>query len=294
MTVPMTPTRVAVLTLLALVGFAANSLLCRAALERTGIDAASFTALRLASGAVVLPLLALALHRGAGSGDWLSGALLFAYAACFSFAYESLGAATGALLLFGAVQATMIGRGLAAGERFASAQWLGFAVAIAGLVALVAPGLTAPPWRGATLMLAAGVAWGAYSLRGRRSTALRAGTARGDAIRTTAGNFLRSVPFALLLLVPWRESLVVDTPGVGYAAASGAIASGVGYCLWYLALPALRATTAATLQLAVPVLTAVGGVVLLGEVPSVRLVLASLAILGGISLVVARKRAPTA
>ena len=214
---------------------------------------------------------------------WLSGALLFAYAACFSFAYESLGAATGALLLFGAVQATMIGRGLAAGERFAVAQWLGFLVALAGLVALVAPGLTAPPWRGSLLMLAAGVAWGAYSLRGR--------AARGDAIRTTAGNFLRSVPFALALLLPWRDALVVDTAGVAYAIASGALASGVGYCLWYMALPALRATTAATLQLAVPVLAAIAGVALLGEALSVRLVLASAAILGGIALVVERRRA---
>lgn len=280
----MTRTRVAMLTALALLGFAANSLLCRAALDRTGIDAASFTAIRLASGAIVLPLLVLALRRGAGAGDWLSGALLFAYAACFSFAYESLGAATGALLLFGAVQATMIGRGIAGGERFAAAQWLGFFVALAGLVALVAPGLTAPPWRGSLLMLAAGVAWGAYSLRGR--------AARGDAIRTTAGNFLRSVPFALVLLLPRRDALVVDAAGVAYAIASGAIASGVGYCLWYMALPALRATTAATLQLAVPVLTAIAGVALLGESPTLRLLLASIAILGGIALVVAKRNQP--
>lgn len=278
----MTHARVAALTALALLGFAANSLLCRAALDRTGIDAASFTAIRLASGALVLPLLAGALHRGAGRGDWLSGALLFAYAACFSFAYDSLGAATGALLLFGAVQATMIGRGLAAGERLASLQWLGFVVAVAGLVALVAPGLAAPPWRASLLMIAAGVAWGAYSLRGRAT--------RGDAIRTTSGNFLRSVPFALVLLVPWRDRLVVDPAGIALALASGALASGVGYCFWYTALPALRATTAATLQLAVPVLTAMAGVALLGEAIGVRLVLASIAILGGIALVVLRRR----
>jgi len=275
-------TRVAALTLLALLGFAANSLLCRAALDRTGIDAASFTAIRLAAGAITLPLLAALLHRAPGRGDWISAALLFAYAACFSFAYELLGAATGALLLFGAVQATMIGRGLAAGEKLAARQWSGFAVAIAGLVALVSPGLKAPPWQGSLLMLAAGVAWGAYSLRGRSS--------RGDAIRVTAGNFLRSVPFALLLLVPFHERLVIDGTGVVYAVASGAIASGVGYCLWFMALPALRATTAATLQLSVPVLTAIAGVVLLGELPSLRLVLASVAILGGIALVIAGRR----
>lgn len=280
----MTRSRIIALTTLALLGFAANSLLCRAALDRTGIDAASFTAIRLAAGAMTLSLLVALLQRPAGRGDWISAALLFAYAACFSFAYVMLGAATGALLLFGAVQATMIGRGIAAGEKFAVRQWLGFAVAITGLVVLVSPGLKAPPWQGSLLMLAAGAAWGAYSLRGRSS--------RGDAIRVTSGNFLRSVPFALLLLAPFHDRLAFDAAGVAYAVASGAIASGVGYCFWFMALPALRATTAATLQLSVPVLTALAGVAILGEAVSLRLLLASAAILGGIALVIAARGAP--
>lgn len=278
----MSPVRLFVLTLLTMVAFAANSLLCRAALVDTAIDAASFTSLRLVSGAVVLWLITLRGHRGrSGTGNWASALALFAYAAAFSFAYISLPASTGALLLFGAVQATMIGYGLWKGERFRAIQWFGFGVAVAGLVLLLLPGLAAPPLWGAGLMLGAGVAWGVYSLRGRGA---------GNPIRVTAGNFLRTVPITVLLSVVMFRQASFDTAGVGYALASGALTSGLGYAIWYTALPALKATTAATVQLSVPVIAALGGVILLGEPLSLRLVVATVAILGGIALVIREKR----
>jgi len=278
------PVRLFTLTLLTMLAFAGNSLLCRAALRDTGIDAASFTTLRLVSGALVLWLLTL---RGRGGrprgGSWASAAALFVYAAAFSFAYISLPASTGALLLFGAVQATMIGYGLWKGERFRLLQWFGFLVALGGLVVLVLPGLAAPPLWGAGLMLGAGVAWGVYSLRGR-------GT--GDPIRVTAGNFLRAAPAAVVLSLVTMNRTSLDPAGVGYALASGAVTSGLGYAIWYTALPALRATTAATVQLSVPVIAALGGVILLGEPVTLRLVVASVAILGGIGLVIRERRRP--
>ena len=278
-----TPLRTAVLTLLALAAFAGNSLLARAALRDTQIDAASFTAIRIASGAAVLWLIVRWRGGDARAGSWRSALALFAYAAAFSFAYLSLTAATGALLLFGAVQVTMIGVGLARGERLRPLQWTGFALAFGGLVGLLLPGLTAPPLAGALLMIAAGIAWGAYSLRGRSSAA--------DATATTAGNFLRAAPMALLLALatlPWAR---IDAPGTAYALASGALTSGLGYAVWYTALKGLRATTAATVQLSVPVLTALAGVLLLAEPLATRLLLASAAVLGGIALVIAARRA---
>ena len=271
--------RVVTFTLLAMLAFAANSLLCRLALQRTAIDPATFTGIRLVAGAVALGLL-LAVRGTAFGGSWLSALALFAYAAGFSLAYVSLPAATGALLLFGAVQVTMIGRGLWAGERMDAWQVCGLLLAACGLVGLLLPGLSAPPWQGATLMLGAGVAWGIYSLRGRDA---------GDATASTAGNFLRCVPMALLLMLAMARHRHADAAGVGYAIASGALASGLGYALWYAALPWLRSTAAATVQLSVPVLAAIGGVLLLGEAPTVRLALASLAVLGGVALVIARR-----
>jgi len=266
------------LTLLAMIAFAGNSLLCRLALQQTAIDPASFTALRIVSGALTLWLIVRvrsSSHSAAGS--WPSALALFAYAAAFSYAYVSLSAATGALLLFGAVQATMLGYGLWAGERLRRRQFIGLALAMSGLVGLLMPGLSAPPLSGALLMLGAGVAWGVYSLRGKRA---------GDAICVTAGNFLRAVPMAVLLslaALPWSS---LDVPGFWYAIASGALASGVGYAIWYTALRGLKATSAATVQLSVPVITAIGGIVFLGETISLRLLITSAAILGGIALVV--------
>ena len=272
------------LTALAMAAFAGNSLLCRLALKNTAIDPATFTAVRLASGALMLALL-LRLQPGSGTrngqGNGLSALALFAYAAGFSFAYVTLPAATGALLLFGAVQATMIGHGLWRGERLQAMQWLGLLMALSGLTGLMLPGLSAPPLIGSLLMLGAGVAWGVYSLRGRDN---------GAPIDVTTGNFLRAAPMAIMLALLNVANASADTAGLIYAVASGALTSGIGYAIWYTALPALKATQAATVQLCVPVLAAVGGILFLSEPLSVRLALASLAILGGIALVIIEKK----
>ena len=285
--------RLALLTTLALLAFAGNSLLCRLALRDGGIDAASFTALRLASGALALVLLDALRRRARGDGngtgdgdvvargDWPSALALFAYAACFSFAYLGLSAAAGALLLFGAVQLTMLGRAFAIGERLDARQWLGLVAASAGLVLLLLPDVQAPPPLNAVLMLAAGVAWGLYSLRGRGSR---------DPLGTTAGNFMRTLPFAAALLALGWDGAQTDRDGVLAALASGALASGVGYAFWYAALPALRASTAGVVQLSVPVLAALGGIVLLAEPLGWRFLVAAALTLGGVALATLRAR----
>ena len=269
------------LTIAAMLAFAGNSLLCRLALRTTTIDAASFTAVRLISGAATLlaiVVLRAGLAATKGAGSWGSALSLFTYAAGFSFAYRELPAATGALLLFGAVQATMIGVGLLRGERLGARKGLGLVIAVGGLVALLLPGLAAPPMRGAALMLAAGAAWGVYSLRGRGA---------GDPTAVTAGNFVRAVVPAVALGAATWSGFSVDRAGVAYAVASGAVTSGCGYAIWYTALRGLSATTAATVQLSVPVLATVGGAMLLGEPVTVRLVASSVAVLGGIAIVTA-------
>ena len=281
----MSQLRIIALATLAMVAFAGNSLLCRAALRETDIDAGSFTSIRLVSGALMLWLVVRLRSRraaggGNGAGNWLSAVALFVYAAGFSFAYISLPTATGALLLFGAVQATMIGYGIWTGERLRRLQTLGLLLALAGLVGLLLPGLAAPPLLGSVLMLGAGVAWGTYSLRGK-------GT--GDPTRVTAGNFLRAVPITVLMSVVLWSDVSLDAAGFWYAVASGAVASGLGYALWYQVLPSLRATSAASLQLTVPVLAGVGGILLLSEPLSLRLIVASVAILGGVALVIRRQ-----
>lgn len=266
------------LTLLAMVAFAGNSLLCRLALKDTGIDAASFTSIRIVSGALALWLIVRLRGGPRGiAGSWLSAFALFAYAACFSYAYVVLPAATGALLLFGAVQATMVGYGLWTGERMGPRRSVGLLLASAGLAFLMLPGLSAPPLLASMLMLSAGIAWGVYSLRGK-------GIA--DPTGATMGNFLRAVPFAIALgamAFPW---LSPDRKGVCYAIASGALTSGAGYAIWYTALRGLKATSAAAVQLSVPMFAAVGGIAFLGEALSLRLLIASAAILGGIALVI--------
>ena len=319
------------LTLLAMIAFAGNSLLCRLALKHTAIDAASFTTVRLVSASVVLCLLAGG-ARGDwrdgwkapwqacwhGGGNWPSAFALFAYAAGFSFAYVTLPAATGALLLFGAVQATMIGYGLWAGERLRPLQLVGLVVALGGLVALMLPGLAVPQATNAALsnaalsqvdlggsnlssadlssallMIGAGVAWGVYSLLGKAGPG---SASNAGPLAVTAGNFMRTVPLTLGLSLLMMSQMSLDGPGVAYGVMSGALTSGVGYAIWYRVLPALKATSAATVQLSVPVIAAAGGVVLLGEPISLRLVLASIAILAGIALVIHNKKrvpAPT-
>jgi drug/metabolite transporter (DMT)-like permease len=276
-------TRVFVLTALAMIAFAGNSLLCRQALRHTSIDAATFTLVRIVSGAVCLWIIVQIRKGPAGkAGSWLSALALFGYAALFSFAYLQLTAGTGALLLFGAVQATMIFWALRKGERLRVLQIAGLLLAIAGLVVLVLPGLSAPPLSAAVLMFGAGIAWGIYSLRGKGS---------GDPLGATAGNFLRAVPMAAVLSIVALRSANLDPAGIGYAIVSGALASGVGYAIWYSALPALKASAAATVQLSVPVLAAFGGILFLGETITLRFVLASIAILGGITLVIVERRA---
>ncbi|BAO86534.1 DMT family transporter [Caballeronia cordobensis] len=278
--------RIAMLTALAMLAFAGNSLLCRLALKGTQIDAASFTLVRIAAAALVLSVILLA--RGGGAlqdfrhaGSWASAFALIGYAAAFSFAYVRLAAGTGALLLFGAVQATMIGYGIAIGERLAAMQWLGLSLALAGLVWLVLPGLAAPDPVSSALMIVAGIGWGVYSLRGR---------GQADPVAATAGNFVRALPFAAALSAAAFAHARYDAAGFAYAAASGALTSGLGYVIWYAALKGLKPAIAATVQLSVPVITAAGGVLLLGETLGARLVASSVAILGGIALVVLSKR----
>jgi len=269
---------IASLTATALVAFAANSILTRAALTATAIDPLSFTAIRIASGALMLWLI-VRLRPGlaAGRGSWGSALALFAYAALFSMAYLSLTAATGALLLFGSVQVTMISWSLFTGDRLTPAQWSGFGLALAGLGWLLLPGLAAPPPGPAAVMITAGVAWGIYTLRARGA---------GDPTRVTASNFLLASIPAALIAVAFFARASLDFTGILLAAASGALASGLGYAVWYAALKQIRTPTAAVAQLSVPVITAIAGVGLLAEPLSLRLVLAGVAVLGGIALVV--------
>jgi drug/metabolite transporter (DMT)-like permease len=269
------------LTLLAMIAFAGNSLLCRLALKETAIDAASFTTVRMLSAALVLGLLIgfkASVYRS--SGNWPSALALFGYAAGFSFAYISLSAGTGALLLFGAVQATMIGVGIYRGERLVGWRLAGFMLAIGGLVILLLPGLSAPPLFSALSMVGAGIAWGIYSLRGKGV---------GSPLAATAGNFLRTLPLTACLSLLMYQRMSFDNAGLVYAVLSGALTSGIGYAIWYQVLPSLRSTTAATVQLSVPVLAAVGGILLLGEPLGWRLLVASIAILTGILLVTYQK-----
>ncbi|UCV12654.1 DMT family transporter [Dechloromonas denitrificans] len=276
--------RLIFLVALAMTAFAANSLLCRLALKTSGIDAGSFTGLRLASGALVLWLIVRWRGpAGPAGGSWAAATALFIYAAGFSYAYIQLPTATGALLLFGAVQVTMIGVGLWRGERLQGWQMAGLGLAVSGLLALLTPGLSAPPPDSAALMLSAGVAWGIYSLLGKRL---------GNPTLATAGNFLRTLPFAALLSLATLPLARLDSAGVIYALASGGLASGLGYALWYAVLPSLAATHAATVQLSVPVLAALGGILFLGETVSWSLALSSAAILGGIALVIGGKERP--
>lgn len=270
--------RVALCTALAMMAFAANSLLCRLALKHTQIDPASFTTLRLMAGAMALWLIVrITPGNATGRGNWLSAFALVVYAAGFSFAYVSLPAAIGALLLFSAVQATMITYGMWTGEYLQKWQLIGFGVALTGLVGLLLPGLSAPPWFGSVLMVSAGVAWAVYCLRGKLG---------GAPMRITAGNFLRAAPIALAVSLLMYDSASIDQAGIWYAIASGALSSGLGYAIWYAALPGLSPTQAASVQLSVPVLTALGGVAWLDEQLSLRLILASISILGGIALVI--------
>jgi drug/metabolite transporter (DMT)-like permease len=275
--------RIIGLTAFALTAFAFNSILCRLALRTGEIDAASFTLVRLVSGAVALISISYfvsSLHVSQGSrksGSWLSAFFLFAYAICFSFAYLGLAAGTGALILFGSVQITMIGVSILRGERPTRLEWLGLLVALGGLFYLVLPGLASPPLGNALLMAAAGMAWGFYTLRGK-------GTA--DPLADTTGNFVRSVPMILVAAVPLFSRFHLSSRGVLLAVLSGAVTSGIGYAVWYAALKHHTATRAAVLQLSVPVIAAAIGVWFLSETAGIRLIIAGALILGGIGLTI--------
>lgn len=273
----MSPLRLVLYTTLTMAAFAANSLLCRMALKETGIDAASFTTVRLLSATAMLWLLMRWQQQAPlKHGTWRSALALFIYAAALSFAYRTIDTGAGALMLFGAVQMTMILAGFIAGERMGALQSMGIAAAMVGLVILVSPGVEAPSVLDSILMLASGIAWGVYSLFGR-------GLSNPSA--ATAGNFLRTVPLTIalsLLALPWLQ---LDARGILYAVLSGALTSGLGYVMWYRVLQHIRVMTASTIQLSAPVLATLAGVILLGESLTRDLLAASLLILGGIWLV---------
>jgi len=277
--------RTAVLTALTMIAFASNSLLTRGALGNGLIDAPSFTLLRLSTGAVTLALLlsmrSTSAGRGRSHGSWLSGGWLAGYAVAFTLAYTMIGAGVGALLLFGAVQATMIAAGLAGGERPRVTDWIGLALAMTGLAWLTLYGANRPDGLGAALMVLAGVCWGAYSIAGRRSR---------DPMANTAGNFWRAALISVAVLAYPATARGQATPaGMLLAAASGAVASGMGYTLWYSVLPSLGAWRAALVQLTVPVLTGLGAALVLGESISRRLVISAILVGAGVALSLRKK-----
>ena len=265
-----------------MIAFAANSVLARLALATTAIDPASYTLIRLVSGAAALAVIAsMGSNRAAPrGGNWLSAAVLFGYAAAFSFAYLELPSGTGALVLFACVQITMIGWGLWRGDRPGAAEWCGLAAAFSAFVWLVSPGLAAPDIKSAGLMALAGVCWGVYSLRGK---------AAADPLQETAGNFLRSAPMALCLSALAFPHISVPWDGALLALVSGAVTSGLGYALWYRALKGLTPVQGALVQLSVPALAAAGGIAFLAEPLTLRFALCSAVILGGIALAVLSK-----
>ena len=278
--VPSLRPRVILLTSIALVAFAGNSVLCRMALDGGTIDAAGFSTIRLASGAIALLIILSVTDRkdaAKSNGSWISASMLFLYAVCFSFAYLNLDTGTGALILFGMVQATMIAGALLEGDRPSPVEWAGWLLAVVGFIYLMRPGLTAPSAIGAALMGLAGVGWGIYSLRGRTES---------DALGGTTFNFIRSVPLVTVVALIGLSQLHLSREGVVLAAVSGALTSGVGYAIWYAALRGLSTMQAALVQLSVPVLAAAGGILLLSETASTRLIVSSLLILGGICLAV--------
>ena len=272
------------ITSCALIAFAANSVLCRIALGDEVIDATSFTSIRLASGALTLMIiLGLSKHKMTNSnkGSWRASFFLFVYAAGFSYAYLSLDTGTGALILFGAVQITIMLVSFMTGERFNKVEWLGLLIAFSGFVYLITPNLTTPSFIGFISMMIAGIAWGAYTICGKQSS---------SPLFDTAFNFLRSLPLVILLIAITYPSIEINANGILLAVLSGSIASGIGYTLWYTSLPYISSIHAASLQLLVPVLAAFGGIVLANELIEIRLITSSVLVLGGIALVIFGKK----
>lgn len=282
-TTPPPAARTALLTCVAMLAFASNSLLGRMALAPGLIDPASYTSVRVASAAAMLSLIVLMRRHRFPSfayAKWTSVVALFTYAILFSFAYLRLEAGTGALILFGAVQVTMFVVGLREGERFSAIAWGGFALAVAGLVWLMSPGVTAPDPFGSVLMIASGAAWGAFTL-----------LARGvdHPVEVNATNFLCCAPPAFAVSLAFMGEFHAEPEGLALAITSGAITSGLGYAIWYMALRGLTATRAATVQLSAPAIAAIGGVILLAEPLTLRLVLSSALILGGVAIALSQK-----
>ena len=275
------------LTVLAMLAFAANSILCRMALGDQLIDAASFTSIRLVSGVIFLVLVLLVRDSSLKNHriDFTASAALFTYAVCFSFAYLELSTGTGALILFGTVQITIVTFGVLQGDRPGVLAWTGIALACSGLAYLVSPGVSAPSISGAILMVTAGLAWGVYTFRGKGIT---------DPIAATTWNFIGTVPLTLVASTVFLPALDLQLPGILLAILSGALASGAGYVIWYAALPYLRPTSAAAVQLSVPMIAAFGGVIFMAEPLSLRLIISSIAILGGLALVIQANRKVTA
>lgn len=269
-----------VLTSLALIAFAANSVLCRLALGNEAIDAASFTIMRLLSGTIVLLLIVAATRNSAADatkGSWGASFMLFLYAATFSYAYVSLDTGTGALILFGSVQITMILLSLISGARLHLTEWAGVAIAFTGFVYLILPGVTTPSTTGFALMTVSGIAWGIYTLKGRGSK---------NPLLDTAYNFLRTTPLVIILAIIAMNTLNYSTGGIVLALLSGGITSGIGYTIWYIALGGLTSTQAAVLQLSVPLIAALGGVIFVSEAITFRLMISATLVLGGILIVV--------
>lgn len=269
--------------MLALIAFAANSVLCRLALENEAIDASSFTIIRLLSGAIVLFLIISTTQKNTAAstkGSWTASFMLFLYAITFSYAYISLGTGTGALILFGSVQITMILLSLASGTRLHLTEWLGVTMAFTGFVYLILPGVTAPSTTGFLLMTTAGIAWGIYTLKGRDSR---------NPLMDTAYNFFRTIPLVLLLTITTISNTNYSSEGILLAAVSGGITSGIGYTIWYIALGGLSSTQAAVLQLSVPAIATFGGVIFVSEVITSRLTFSAILVLGGILMVVLGK-----
>ena len=267
-----------------MIAFAANSVLCRMALNEEAIDPASFTSIRLISGAITLFLLVYASKtkkQSSSKGSWVSGAILFIYAVAFSFAYVSLDTGTGALIAFGTVQITMITSALFQGNKMKSAEWIGVIIAFGGFVYLVLPGVSAPSLSGLLLMILSGMAWGIYSLKGKSSLI---------PLDDTAFNFMRAIPFVIVLLLFSIDKIQTTPQGITLAIVSGALTSGIGYTIWYMALKNLSAIHASIVQLIVPVIAAIGGVLFLSEIISLRLLIASILILGGISIAILTRR----
>jgi len=268
-----------ILTGLALIAFSANSVLCRLALGNEAIDASSFTVIRLLSGTVTLLIIISATGKVAGSskGSWTSSFMLFLYAVTFSYAYISLDTATGALILFGSVQITMILLSLVSGTRLHITEWAGIIIAFTGFIYLILPSVTTPSASGFLLMTIAGIAWGIYTLRGRSSK---------NPLMDTAYNFLKTTPFVLLLAISTIDNINYSSEGIVLALLSGGVTSGIGYTIWYIVLGGLSSTQAAVLQLSVPVIAALGGVIFVSEVITFRLTVSAAMVLGGILIVV--------